>query len=212
MPRSNPANLALEQIAEALAPFAVELSEQQLTSIQSYVSLLLTWNQSVSLTAVKEPLEIVARHFGESMFAGTFLQFRSGRLADVGTGAGFPGLALRIAFPGLSAVLLEPNLKKCAFLNEVKRALNLDRVEIKRARFEECREREFDFVCCRALGEHRQFLQWARAAVAVEGRVVLWLGAEDAVRIARTSGWIWDAPVRIPESRRRVVLCGRPDL
>lgn len=204
-------DLTIDQIAEALAPFGVELSEQQLSAIQRYVSLLLNWNQSVSLTAIDDPLEIVARHFGESIFAGEFLQLNFGRLADVGTGAGFPGMALKIAFPGLSVLLLEPNLKKCAFLNEVKVALDLCGVEIDRTRFEEFRtERSlFDVVCARALGDHRRFLQWAKRAIPAGGRVVLWLGAEDALRISRTEGWVWDAPVKIPESRRRVILCGR---
>lgn len=214
MTQSKVPDLTIEKIAESLVLFGIELSQQQLSAIQRYVSLLLVWNQSVSLTAIDDPLEIVTRHFGESIFAGRFLQLNSGRLADVGTGAGFPGLALKIAFPGLSVLLLEPNLKKCAFLNEVKVALDLRGVEIDRTRFEEFRaERSvFDFVCARALGDHRRFLRWTRGAVAAEGKVVLWLGAEDALRIGRTEGWVWDAPVKIPESRRRVILCGRPRL
>lgn len=205
--------LTLDQIQSALKPFGAELSDVQLRAIQKYISILLFWNQSISLTSIEEPLEIVSRHFGESIFAGTFLPLRSGRLADVGTGAGFPGLALKIAFRGLSVVLLEPNLKKCAFLNEVKHVLDLQGVAIERTRFEEYRATEplFDFVCCRALGGHRGFLQWARSAVKPTGRVALWLGSEDSLLVERMKGWIWDVPVRIPESRRRVILCGHLD-
>ena len=212
MPQSNPRDVALDQIAQTLAPFDVRLSEQQLVAIQKYVSLLLVWNQSVSLTAIEDPLEIVARHFGESMFAGSFLRLQSCRLADVGTGAGFPGMALKVAFPVVYVILVEPNLKKCAFLNEVKTALDLHGLDVERTRFEEYRANvPFDFICSRALGDHRRFLQWARGAIAPDGRVVLWLGAEDAVRISRVKGWIWDTPVKVPESRRRVILCGRQD-
>ena len=171
------------------------------------------WNQQISLTAVDDPTEIVSRHFGESIFAGSFLPLRVGRLADVGTGAGFPGLALKIAFPDLFVFLIESNLKKCAFLNEVKSALDLRGLEIRRARYEEWRvDSRFDFICSRALGDHRRFIRWAHDAIRPSGRAALWLGLEDSILVGRSKGWKWDPPVRIPESRRRVILCGSTSL
>lgn len=210
MPVRGPTFLAIDQIRGTLRPFGCRLGEEQLLAIQKYVNLLVWWNQSVSLTSIEDPAEIVSRHFGESIFAASFLPLDSSRLADVGTGAGFPGLALRIACPGITAVLIEPNLRKCAFLNEVKGALNLQKVQIKRTRFEEYRPTEpFDFICSRALGDQRRLLQWAKGSLTRGGRVVLWLGAEDALRIERMKGWIWDLPRKLPESRRRVILSGK---
>ena len=81
--------LSLETIAATLAPFGIGLSQAQLISIKDYVELLLLWNQSINLTAIEDPVEIVSRHFGESLFAATFLNIIGGRLADVGTGAVF---------------------------------------------------------------------------------------------------------------------------
>jgi len=213
VPRKPAVQLSREQVASALAPFLADLSisEAHISQIQRYIGTLLSWNQSVSLTSIEDPLEIVTRHFGESIFAASLLPIRLGRLADVGSGAGFPGLPLRIVSQVLKVVLLEPNLKKCGFLNEVKGALGMDDVEVRRCRYEEYRSdrEEFDFVCARALGGYRPLLRWARNVLKPQGRVVLWLGADDALMISRTSGWLWELPARIPESHKRFVLIGR---
>lgn len=214
MPTKSREPLSLEQIALALAPFTagVQVSSDAMEKIRRYIELLTVWNQTVSLTAINDKLEMVARHFGESLFAASAASVRSGRLADVGAGAGFPGLPLKIVCDELQVVLLEPNLKKCAFLNEVKRELGLNQVEVSRSRYEDYPSTGagFDFVCARALGNYRHLLRWARTVLGPGGRVALWLGDEDSVLIGRTSGWSWDLPIRIPESNRRVIQVGRP--
>jgi 16S rRNA (guanine527-N7)-methyltransferase len=199
-------------IAEALAPYKIVVSDDQISMIREYVTLLARWNRSISLTAVTDPLEIVGRHFGESMFAANLLPVENCRLADVGTGAGFPGLALKIACPTIQLILIESNKKKSAFLAEVVRALRLEDVEIRSERFEEIRPETVsaDIVACRAVGAFRELLRWSRGALAPQGHLVLWLGSEDATRISRTDGWIWQPAQRIPESQRRFILIGRP--
>ena len=207
------AQLSLAQIGSALAHFLADssLSDSQLAQIQEYICKLVSWNQSVSLTSIENPLEIVTRHFGESIFAASLMPIRLGRLADVGSGAGFPGLPLRILSNTLQVVLLEPNLKKCAFLNDIKGALDMDDVEVSRCRYEEYRSDRgaFDFLCARALGGYRPLLRWAQSVLKPRGRVLLWLGADDAAAVSRTSGWLWDLPTRIPESHKRFILIGR---
>lgn len=213
--RNDPeAPLSIEQISLALSPFTagLRMSSSELAKIQEYIEILTIWNQSVSLTAVSDKPEIVARHFGESIFAASAVPILSGRLADVGSGAGFPGLPLKIVSEGLSVVLLEPSLKKSAFLNEVATKLELNGVEVSRSRYEEYRPggAPFDFICSRALGGYRQLLRWAKSMLAPDGRVVLWLGEQDSILVGGTRGWSWDLPIRIPESRRRVIQVGRP--
>ncbi|HWQ03191.1 MAG TPA: 16S rRNA (guanine(527)-N(7))-methyltransferase RsmG, partial [Candidatus Nitrosotenuis sp.] len=95
-----------------------------------YLELLFNWNRKINLTAVKTPVQAITRHFGESIFAATLLPMNRGVLVDVGSGAGFPGLALKLACPQLEVNLLEPSLKKCAFLAEVTRTLQLEGVQI----------------------------------------------------------------------------------
>jgi len=213
MPDHAQAPLSLEQIASALSPFtgSIHISTEQAEKIRDYTELLIKWNKSIALTAIDDRLEIVSRHFGESIFALSAIPGLAGRLADVGAGAGFPGLPLKIARQGIKVVLLEPNLKKCAFLNEVTRALGLNDVEVSRSRYEEYQGGAlFDFVCARALGDYRRLLRWARGLLAPGGHVILWLGSEDSISISRTPGWSWDLPIQIPESRKRVIQIGRP--
>jgi len=203
--------LSVEAIAATLAPFRIELSEAQLISIKDYVDILLLWNQTINLTAIEDPVEIVARHFGESLFAASFLDFAASRLADVGTGAGFPGLPLKIACPSAKITLIESNGRKCAFLKEIVQRLRLTDVDIRNQRYDEFESRgqAFDFVCARAMGDYAVFMPWARRVIRPGGRVVLWLGTDESIRLGRRKEFIWDAPVAIPESRRRVLLIGR---
>lgn len=206
-------HISLPEIVHALSPYNPgSLSEFQLVSIARYVALLRKWNETIPLTSIEDEREMVARHFGESIFAASILPMGSGRLADVGSGAGFPGLPLKIAFPELSVTLLEPNIKKCAFLREVHTALAMTDVETVRSRYEEfcAKANSFDFICARALGGYRRLLQWSKTLLGEQGRVVLWLGMDDSTLISRTKGWLWELPVKIPESRRRVLLVGRP--
>lgn len=206
-------NLSPTEIAETLSPFVRKpLSGEQLTGISNYLALLKKWNETIPLTSIEDSTEIVARHFGESIFAGSLLDLERGRLADVGSGAGFPGLPLKIAFPELEVTLVEPNIRKCAFLREVQSTLGLSGVEVLRSRYEDFAAvpNSLDFICSRALGGYKRLLQWSEAALKSEGHIILWLGVEDSNLLSRTKGWNWNLPVNIPESRRRVVLSGRP--
>ncbi len=130
MTETTPSHISQMQICEALSPFGITPRGDQIVQISEYVQLLLKWNKSISLTSIVDPAEVVARHFGESMYAAKLLPVENCRLADVGTGAGFPGLALKIASPGIRLTLIESNKKKCAFLAEVVRTLEFTEVEI----------------------------------------------------------------------------------
>src|ERR1700739_1060585 len=112
-------NLSRDEIVHSLLPYGGKaLTNSQLASLAKYLELLKKWNQTIPLTSIEDDREIVARHFGESIFAASSLSLGRGRLADVGSGAGFPGLPLKIVFPELHVTLVEPNIKKCAFLRE----------------------------------------------------------------------------------------------
>jgi 16S rRNA (guanine527-N7)-methyltransferase len=210
-PNSNNA-ISDSQVRAQLACYQVSVNDSQLAQIREYTSLLLQWNRSVGLTTITDRVDIVGRHFGESMFAARLLPVENCRLADVGTGAGFPGLAIKIGVPNTRLVLIESNKKKCAFLAEVVRALRMDDVEIRAERFEQIRSVDLDLniVVSRAVGEFKHLLHWSESSLAHRGHILLWLGAENATRLARSPGWIWQPAVRIPESQRRFILIGRP--
>jgi len=205
--------LSLVEIRRILLPYGGNaLTDSQLASLAKYLELLKKWNQTIPLTSIENDTEIVARHFGESIFPGPLLPMSRGRLADVGSGAGFPGLPLKIAFPELQVTLLEPNLKKGAFLREVQSTLGLSNVEVVRSRYEDFHAApgSFDFICSRALGGYKRLLLWCKALLKPGGQVILWLGTEDSNLLMRVKGWNWALPVKIPESRQRVLLIGAP--
>src|SRR5271155_1161393 len=110
--------LSASQIEKALAPYGLRVSPGLSASIRGYIAILLRWNSKISLTTVVEPLEILKFHFGESFFAAAAVPITHSRLADVGSGAGFPGLPLAMLIPQLEVVLIESNLKKATFLSE----------------------------------------------------------------------------------------------
>lgn len=199
------------QILVALAPFGVRLSDDQIAKVQEYMRLLLKWNNLTSLTSITDPTEIVSRHFGESMFAASLLPLEKGRLVDIGSGAGFPGLALKILCPHVHVTLIESNKKKSAFLSEVIRTLDLSEVEVLSARFDEIRpEGDFtNFITARAVGGFPKLLRWSRTALSRRGHLLLWVGGEDITSIMNSKAWIWNPPARIPESQRRYILVGR---
>ncbi len=201
-----------DQIEAALSPFGVHPSSEQIARVREYVQILLKWNKSISLTSITDPEQIVERHFGESIFLKTLLPVENCRLADVGSGAGFPGLAIKIFCPDAHVSLVESNKKKAAFLSEVIRTLGLADVAVLPMRYEDIRPEEasLDLIAARAVGGFPEFLAWSRRALAHRGHVALWVGGEDTTKISSTQGWIWSPAAHIPESQRRFILIGRP--
>ena len=202
--------LSEEIIRRALRDFQITLSEEQVTYIQRYTTILQHWNEKLNLTAIKDPLEILHRHFCESMYAAVAVPINSGRLADIGSGPGFPGLPLKILRPELQLVLVESNIKKGTFLAEVIRELGLLNARVLISRYEELGEElaPLDFVCSRAVGEFGPFLDWAASDRVSAGRVILWIGGRDLDEARKSVQWDWQKPIPVPQSLRRYLLVG----
>src|SRR5258708_25099260 len=197
-----------DQVKSSLSPFGVHLSVEQSLQTREYIRLLWKWNQSLSLTSIVDPLEILVRHFGESMFVCSLLPVENCRLADLGSGAGFPGLALKIACPGLHLILIESNTKKCACLSEVVRALELTNVEVLPTRFDTIRATPgfSEIITPRAIGGFSGILRWAKSALTHRGHAISWLGGQESAKISSSPGLIWQPAVKIPECQRRFLL------
>jgi 16S rRNA (guanine527-N7)-methyltransferase len=190
----------------------------QLQQILTYLDLLLRWNARVNLTAVREPEEIVTRHFGESLFAASQLfpahvaeKDKSGkpRLIDVGSGAGFPGLPIKIWNPAIQLTLIEANHKKATFLREVARALALRDVDVYAGRAEEYAGRSGDLVTLRAVERFHEALPLAARLVSRGGRLALLIGEGQLDRSRQlTPEFVWSPPIAIPLSERRVLAVG----
>ncbi len=197
-------------IRRALEDFQLPAYDDQVLQIQQYIKILLAWNDKINLTAIRDPLEILYRHFCECMFAGSSVPMERGRLADAGTGAGLTGLPLKILRPGLQVFLIESNLKKATFLAEVIRELGLREAQVLVRRYEELGEEiaPLDYVCSRALGEYTKFLDWAHSGALTAKQVVLWIGANDLPEIRKNLSWEWQEPIPVPNSLRRLILVG----
>ena len=207
---TQPSSLSELTIRNALSEFGVSVSYGQVIQIQQYMKILLAWNEKVNLTAIRDPLDILYRHFCESMYAGVNVPVEKGRLADVGSGAGFPGLPLRILRPDLQVFLIESNVKKATFLAEVIRELGLDDARVLVSRYEELGEEvaPLDFVCSRAVGEVGTLLEWAVSKQVAARQVILWIGSRDLDQLQRIRTWHWREPILVPHSMRRLLLVG----
>src|SRR5271154_2500932 len=203
-------HLTDHKIVAALEPYGIGASALLCDQIRIYSDLLLRWNQKTSLTTVTDPTEILRFHFGESLLAVATVPIRHGRLADVGSGAGFPAVPIRMVSDEVSVILIESNQKKATFLAEVVRELRLTNVDVRRCRMEDVNlsDLRVDFVTARALGIDDDFLNWSRDALNTTGSLVLWLRDAHVSRISQKDGWNWSHPIRIPHSERRFILRG----
>jgi 16S rRNA (guanine527-N7)-methyltransferase len=133
-----------------------------------------------------------------------------GRLADIGSGAGFPGIPLKIVRPELELFLVDSNIKKGTFLAEVVRDLELANTRVLISRYEELSEElaPLDFVCSRAVGEFGPFLHWAASEQLSARRTLLWIGGRDLEEARKSPQWEWQEPISVPQSLRRYLLMG----
>ena len=214
------------QLTNTLAPFTTHLSPHQLQQISTYLDLLLKWNARINLTSVRDPQEILTRHFGESFFLAhqLFSDEPMNRCSDepiifdLGSGAGFPGLPLAIYAPYARITLLESQNKKATFLKEVARALTLTNVNVFSGRAEtyaaQARERSWppaaDVVTLRAVEKFSQSLPLAASLLSPGGRLALLIG-ESQLAAARQAlpEFSWRSPLPLPLSRSRILLIGR---
>jgi len=207
----------MPELARLLTAFVGRpLSSDQLQKLQAYLDLLLKWNAKINLTAVRNPEDIIRRHFGESLFAGEQRALKaSSTLTDVGSGAGFPGLPIKILAPHLEVSLVESQQKKATFLREVIRALELQNVSVYAGRAEELK-RKSQIVTMRAVEKFESALPTAASLVQTEvqpkGSLALLIGSAQAAAVHRVlPGWSWQNPIAIPDSRERVLLVGVAD-
>jgi 16S rRNA (guanine527-N7)-methyltransferase len=206
------------RIAELLAPFLrTPLSAEQLKHISTYIDILLRWNQKLNLTSVRAPESIVTRHFGESIFAAQNLfatspdapQSAGTRSVDVGSGAGFPGLPIKICLPELAVTLIESNHKKATFLREVIRSLTLTGIDVFTGRAEAFPPHSAELVTLRAVERFETVLPAAARLVRFPGRMGLLIGQSQVPRVsALLPHFSWGDPQPIPASEARVLLIG----
>ena len=193
--------------------------------------MLLRWNPRMNLTAIRNEEEIVTRHFGESLFAARHLfpkvhpvspvvkdlavaEARSpkaaAQLADIGSGAGFPGIPIKLWAPHVAVTLIESNQKKATFLREIVHSLTLTDINIQNIRAETLSPSSFDVVTLRAVERLNAILPVALKLLPLGGQLALFVSSLqlEATRSTLTSV-DWEPPIPIPNSQARLFLVGR---
>jgi len=220
------------RIAELLQPFLGPADDQRLTTndlsnISIYIDLLLRWNARINLTAIRQPEEIVTRHFGESLFAARHLfptrtnvgadalvrpaeqSSARTRLIDVGSGAGFPGLPIKMWATHIHLTLIESNHKKATFLREVARTITLTDINVFAGRAEDYANPPTEVVTLRAVERFDTTLPIAARLVKPGGRLALLIGKAQLSLIHELApGFAWSPPISIPLSLSRHLVIG----
>jgi 16S rRNA (guanine527-N7)-methyltransferase len=178
-----------------------------------YLALLDRWNRTYNLTAIRDPREMVGKHLLDSL--SMWPHVRDGRLADLGTGPGLPGIPLALARPGLQVTLVESNGKKTRFLREVVRQLGLDNVRVVEARAEAVDEPgAYDQITARAMDTLAGIVAVGGHLLAPGGRLLAMKGQRpDAEIAALPPGWRVEAvqALQVPgvEGERHLVVVTR---
>lgn len=172
------------------ANFNLSLTESQLSAFEAYASALIVWNRRVNLTRIVEPDEIAVRHFLDSLAVRVALPPGSPSFAliDVGSGAGFPGVPLKITCPDIRLTLLEATGKKAAFLQHLIEVLQLTGVTIVAARAEEAgrqpdHREQYDVAVARAVAALPVLAEYTLPLIKVGGRIIAQKGADPAPEV-----------------------------
>lgn len=172
---------------DLITSFPEAMDESKAEAMKRFFILLQETNAEMNLTRIDEEKEAVVKHFYDSLAVTRLLKV-SGKVADIGSGAGFPGIVLAIAFPEAHFSLVESNGKKCRFLHQAVEALDLGNVSIINARAENLREKEtFDIAIARAVSDLRMLAELIAPLLKVGGRFVAMKGrnADEELMLAK---------------------------
>ena len=172
-----------EQFIQALNKIGLNLTQEQLDSLETYCSFLLEYNSHTNLTAIKEENQVYLKHFYDSLTFVKAIDLKEcNNLIDIGTGAGFPGMVLKIIYPNLHVTLLDSNNKKINFLQELSNKLSLDKISFFHGRAEDfcVKNREsFDVVTARAVSNMTTLTELCMPLVKINGYFIPMKGSNE---------------------------------
>lgn len=176
-----------ESLTQGLQQLGIELSEAQISSLLAYNALMAKWNQAYNLTAVRDPLQSVSLHLLDSLSVLPHLPV--GRVADIGTGAGLPGIPLAICRPECHFTLIDANAKKTRFVQQAVLELKLSNVRVEHARVEQLTADEpFDVIICRAFASMNEIIELTHHLLADNG-VLLAMKSQSAQSELQGVAW-----------------------
>lgn len=170
-------------LTDTLSAFDIVFTENQLAQLNRYYELLIEWNEKMNLTALTAPEDVALKHFADSLLLLRYCDIeKEARVIDVGTGAGFPGMVIRIARPDIQLTLLDSLQKRLGFLDEVCNELGFDDVDLIHSRAEDGSRTElrdsFDIAVSRAVASLNTLCEYDMPYVKVGGRFIAMKGKE----------------------------------
>jgi 16S rRNA (guanine527-N7)-methyltransferase len=188
--------------------YGVAPTPDRVQRLGRFLVMLADWNRRMRLVGDAAPEILVQRHVGESLYAATIFEFKRQKVLDIGSGAGFPGVVLQLAFPDLDTTYVEATLKKAAFLREVSRVEGRGTVVSERA--EQLQPIQAEVVTMRAVERMEAVgLRYASRHLAAGGTLLAWVGDATAKKWRRANGWDWDEFALLPRASERGILRGR---
>lgn len=174
----------IEEFKEAVLRLGIPVSDEEILKLDKYYALLVEWNEKINLTAITEKNQVFLKHFYDSLTLVKVIDLESvDSLCDLGTGAGFPGIVLKIFFPHLKLTLVDALNKRIKFLDIIVKELDLKGVNLVHARAEEYgrdNREVFDVVTARALSSFPILLEYGIPLLKVNGHLVAMRGANDS--------------------------------
>lgn len=211
-PARSTAQPSADEIARILRQYGLEAPPRLVESVVLYSAILQKWNLRINLTSLSST-EVITTHFAESFFAARYLQPTDTPLLDIGSGAGFPGLAMKLYRPEMRFYLAEPRKKRAAFLSTVRREIGLSEVVVLNKTVEECRDTDFrerpGSLTLRAVGEADALIKRGLVLARPRARVMLFLTTRKVGEVLSQLQQItWNDPIPIPWTRERVIVLG----
>jgi len=162
-----------ELLRAGIEEIGFEYSEKQIDAFITYLEELKKWNRAYNLTGLKTDRDIIIKHFLDSLLFARALPTEALTLADIGSGAGFPGIPIKIICPDIKVFLIEPTQKKAVFLQHICGKLQLKNVEIMDNRIEEVKGLQVDVAATRALFSIREFITKTKDILSKKGILIL---------------------------------------
>ena len=172
--------MKLSELKPELAKHGVDLPDLDLDKLETYARLLKEWNEKMNLTSIVELDEVVEKHFFDSLLPCALTDFNNKKIVDIGSGAGFPGMVIALAYPSCHVTLVDATKKKFAFLEEIKETLQIPNISFHIGRVEEMKEAKdsFDIVISRGFASVPIFLEVGTPLAKLDGEIILMKGAK----------------------------------
>ena len=191
-----------EEFIKDVKDLGIELDNDKLDKLDKFYNLLIEWNEKINLTTITNEEDVYLKHFYDSLTLTKGVDLTKDlSLCDVGTGAGFPGIVLKICFPNLKITLIDSLQKRVIYLNEIIKELNLQDIEAFHYRMEEyskLNEEKFDIITARAVSNTKVLCEISVKALKVNGQIIL-MKANIDEELSNIDNMLRELSLSIPE-------------